>query len=543
MFMARPSSYGRVRGVAGAPKDSLVVPRRALLSAFEPTEFLPLARGLEAQGIELWASSGTQKRLSAEGVKVRATEDLTGISSWFGHRVATLHPLLFGGILAPRTPEGEEELRRRGALPFDLVAVIPYPFEEELARGTAPELLVERIDVGGPSLLRAAAKNHRYVAAVTDPSDVPALLDEMKQQGGGISLATRQRLAAKAFRRTALQDVAVHNWLDQLGAGEKLTERDLLPASLLAFAPTGVEMRYGENPHQRSRLLELVGPPGTPLEPWPLVPLKGDALSYNNYLDLERSLALVGEFPQASAAVVKHATPCGVASGGTIAEALSKALETDAVARYGCALALNQPMTMEAVEMLKGTFVDILAGPEFPPDVLERLQKRAKLKLVRATPPTPKDPMWEARTATGRLLVQEVDQRLLQTGDWKLVTKTAASPEERCALDFAWRVVRHAKSNAVVLAKGSKTVGIGAGQTSRVGAVRCALEVAGERAKGSVLASDAYFPFADGIQEAGNAGIRAILQPGGSIRDEEVIAAADRAGVAMYFCGWRVFRH
>lgn len=539
--MARPTSYGRVRGVAGSPKDSRIIPRRALLSAFEPAAFLPLARGLQSHGVELWGSSGTQRLLSAEGVKIRPTEELTGISSWFGHRVATLHPLLFGGILAPRTPEGEKELRERGALPFDLVGVIPYPFEEELSRGSPAETLVERIDVGGPSLLRAAAKNHRFVIAISDPADIDPLLQEMGAHHGGVSLATRQHLAAKAFRRTALADVAVHSWLSQTIPGG--TKEDRLPVSLLALAPTSEEMRYGENPHQPSRVMELVAPPGIPLHPWPMKVLKGEALSYNNYLDLERCLALVGEFSLPTASVVKHATPCGVASGAGIADALAKALETDPIARYGCALALNAPMTLEAVDLLKGTFVDTLAGPSFPPEVRERLQKRSKLKLVEAAPPRLRDPAWEARTATGRFLVQEVDRRLLKPGELKLVTARKASPEELCALDFAWRVVRHAKSNAVVLASGSRTVGIGAGQTSRVGAVRCALEVAGPRSKGSVMASDAYFPFADGIEEAGRAGVQAILQPGGSIRDEEVVAAADRAGIAMYFCGWRVFRH
>jgi phosphoribosylaminoimidazolecarboxamide formyltransferase / IMP cyclohydrolase len=527
--------------VGAAPKDSRLVPRRALLSAFEPEAFLPLAQGLEAHGVELWASSGTQMRLSAAGVKVRSTEGITGISSWFGHRVATLHPLLFGGILAPRTPEGEAELKQRGALPFDLVGVIPYPFEEELARGTPTETLVERIDVGGPSLLRAAAKNYRYVAALTDPTDIAPLLHEMKAHQGGISLATRERLAAKAFRRTALHDVAIASWLSRLATGG--ADEGNLPVSLLALSPTREEMRYGENPHQRGRLLELVSPPGVPLRPWPLEQLKGDALSYNNYLDLDRSLALVGEFPTPTASVVKHATPCGVASGKGIAEALAKALDTDPIARYGCALALNGPMDLDAVDVLKGTFVDILVGPEFPPEVLARLEKRPKLKLVRATPPKPTDPAWEARTATGRFLLQEIDGRMLKPGELRAVTKRTATPEELCALDFAWRVVRHAKSNAVVLAAGSRTVGIGAGQTSRVGAVRCALEVAGPRAKGAVLASDAYFPFADGIEEAGKAGVRAIVQPGGSIRDPEVVESADRAGIAMYFTGWRVFRH
>jgi phosphoribosylaminoimidazolecarboxamide formyltransferase / IMP cyclohydrolase len=526
--------------LAAEVRDTPVVVRRALLSAFEPLEFLPLAQGLSSMGVELWASSGTQKLLSSQGVKVRSTEEITGISSWFGHRVATLHPLLFGGILAPRTPTGEKEMAARGVHPFDLVGVLPYPFEDELASGSVPDgELIERIDVGGPSLLRAAAKNHRYVVPVCDPVDVPGLLAELQAGSGTVPLPTRQRLAAKAFRRTALHDIAVHAWL----SGGTKNGPDAISAPFLALAPTGEPLRYGENPHQASRVQGVVGPPGVPLTPWSLELLKGETLSYNNYLDLERGLALVGEFPTPSAVVVKHATPCGAASGATVAEAISRALDTDPVARYGCGLALNVPLDVAGVEACKGTFIDLLCGPDFPRDVVDRLGKRPKLKLVRCAPPDPKQARWEARTAAGRLLLQQVDSRMLDPGGLKLVTKAKATGEELCALDFAWRVVRHAKSNAVVLARGSRTVGIGGGQTSRVGAVRCAIEVAGPRAKGSVLASDAYFPFADGIEEAGKAGVRAILQPGGSIRDTEVIQAADRAGMAMYFSGWRVFRH
>ncbi len=526
--------------MGGDEPNLLVAPRRALLSAFDPLALLPLARGLARHEVELWGSSGTQRRLSAEGLKVRSTEEITGISSWFGHRVATLHPALFGGILAPRTPEGLKELEERKVLPFDLVAVLFYPFEEELARGTIPaEALVERIDVGGPSLLRAAAKNFRWVVPFSDPADTEGVLQELAERGG-VSLPTRERLAAMAFRRTALHDTAVTSWLSSRAMPPNGPKLD---APFLALAPTGEGLRYGENPHQLSQVMAAVGPPGVPLQPWPIEVLKGGSLSYNNYLDLERSLSLVGEFSLPSAAVVKHATPCGAASGETIEGALARALETDPVARYGCALALNAPMTLEAVEALKGTFVDILAGPEFPPEVMERLAKRPKLKLVRVSPPDPRVVRWEVRSAAGRLLVQQADQQNLKTGDMRQVTKARASPEDLCTADFAWRVVRHAKSNAVVLAKGSTTVGIGGGQTSRVGAVRNALEIAGERAKGAVLASDAYFPFADGIEEAGKAGVQVILQPGGSIRDAEVIAAADRHGIAMYFTGWRVFRH
>lgn len=521
-------------------EDALVVPRRALLSAFDPLALLPLAQGLASQGVELWGSSGTQKRLSAEGLQVHPTEEITGISSWFEHRVATLHPALFGGILAPRTAEGVKELEQRKVLPFDLVAVLFYPFESELAKGTLPpETLLEWIDVGGPSLLRAAAKNHRWVVPFSDPGDTESLLEELSARGG-ISLATRARLAAKSFRTTALHDIAVTSWLSN---GSAAPEAARISSAFIALTPTGETLRYGENPHQPSQVMAVAGPPGTLLRPWPIEVLKGEALSYNNYLDLERSLALVSELDRPAAVVVKHATPCGAASAPTIEDACARALATDPVARYGCGIAVNAPLNVAAVDAMKGTFIDLLAGPDFPPQVQERLSKRPKLKLIQVAPPDPKLPRWEARTATGRVLLQASDQRTLKAEDLRPVTKGRASAQELRTADFAWRVVRHAKSNAVVLARGSETVGIGGGQTSRVGAVRLALEVAGPRAQGSVLASDAYFPFADGIEEAGKAGVKVILQPGGSIRDREVIEMADRHGIAMYFTGWRVFRH
>ncbi len=519
---------------AGGPKIG-----RALLAADRKEPIVPLARGLRSRGVELYATEGTRRHLEGLGIPCHGTEEITGITAWFGGRVKTLHPKLFGGILAPRDEGGRRELETLGLVPFDLVAVLFYPFEEALIAGTErPEELLERIDVGGPSLLRAAAKNHRYVVPFSDPADTESLLVELERTGGQVSPATRVRLAAKAFRRTALYDAAVHAWLERVA--DPTTPR---LADLLAFARSGEGLRYGENPHQRADVLVEVAPPGVPLTPWPLVRLKGDALSYNNYLDLERALALVSEFDAPAAVVVKHATPCGAASADDLPQALQQALGTDPVARYGSAVAVNRPLTLAGVDALKGTFVDLLVGPSFPAEVRERLARRPKLKLVQGMAPSRATPRWEARTATGRLLLQEADRRELVSSEIKLVTRRAASEEELRSFPFAWKVVRHARSNAVALVRGQATVGIGSGQTSRVGAVRVALEVAGDRARGSVLASDAYFPFADGLEEAGRAGVRVILQPGGSIRDTEVVAAADRLDLAMYFCGWRVFRH
>ncbi len=535
-FILLGKSLPRVSAV-GPSLSSPGVVRRALLVADRKEPLLPLAQGLASRGIELYATDGTRRFLSERGLAAHGTEELTGLTSWFGGRVKTLHPKLFGGILAPRDAKGLEEIEEHGVVPLDLVAVLFYPFEEALLGGSGEDL-VERIDIGGPSLLRAAAKNYRFVVPFPDPADTETLLAELDRSGLRVGLETRRRLARKAFRRCALYDVAIETWLDE----PERAARGAL-ASDLTLGATGEPLRYGENPHQRATLLALSSPPGLPFEPWPLEPLKGEGLSYNNYLDLERVLALLSEFEGPGAVVAKHATPCGAATGPELLPALTQALETDPVARYGSAVGVNRPLTLEGVEALKGTFVDLLVGPEFSPEVRERLLKRPKLKLVRASPPDPGRPRWEARSATGRLLLQEADRRELTRGELRQVTRAGASEEEIRSLLFAWKVVRHVRSNAVVLSRESATVGIGGGQTSRVGAVRVALEVAGDRARGSVLASDAYFPFPDGLEEAGRAGVRAILQPGGSIRDPEVIAAADRLGLAMYFCGWRVFRH
>ena len=512
--------------------------RRALLAAHDTAPFVPLARGLRDLGVELFATAGTRRRLGEAGLAAHGTDEITGLESWFGGRVKTLHPKLMGGILAPRDGPGTAEMGQRGILPFDLVAVGLYPFEEALRSGAPESQLIEQIDIGGVTLLRGAAKNFRFVVPVSDPRDIPALLEELRQGRGCVGGATRRRLAETAFRRTALYDAAILGWLARGGSSGSLPA----PPSLV-FTALPETLRYGENPHQRSMVYARTAPPGFPLDPWPLEVLKGEALSYNNLLDLDAALLLVGEFPETAAVVVKHATPCGVATGGDVSRAVLQALDCDPVARFGCVIALNRPCDERTVDELKGTFVDVLVGPEFPPAVRERLSRRAKLKLVAGAPPSPAADRWEARTAAGRLLAQEGDRRVLRREELRQVSRRGAAPELFPTMEFAWRVVRHVKSNAVVLAQGAATVGIGAGQTSRVGAVRNALEVAGPRAAGAVLASDAYFPFPDGVEEAGRAGVAVVVQPGGSIRDAEVIAAADRLGIAMYCTGWRAFRH
>ncbi len=517
-------------GVASAPGVRV---ERALLCPHDKTGLVELARGLESLGVELWATAGTRSHLGDHGVAVRAAEELTGIGSWFGGRVKTLHPGILGGILAPRTPEGRAELQQRGLRPFDLVAVNFYPFEEHRREAPTATDREEFVDIGGVTLARAAAKNHDGVVVLTDPTEYDPVLEELRRDSGTVSAATRRRLALAAFRRVAEYDaeIAGHLFVPD-------DEADPFPSTVL-LTREPYRLRYGENPHQKAAV--YTGRDGFVARPFDLV--KGESLSYTNLLDIDTALETVAEFPLPAAAVVKHATPCGVAEGATLREAIERAIATDPVARFGCAVAVNRPLEASDPDALHGVFVDLLAAPDFGAGARASLDRRPKIKLVRTRPPELGRPRWEARSVFGRVLVQESDQRELAPGELRPVTSHRATPEQLCALDFAWRVVRHAKSNAIVLAQGPATVGIGSGQPTRVKAVELACDVAGPRARGSVLASDAFFPFADGVEVAGRAGVAAIVQPGGSLRDPEVIAAAERAGVAMYLTGWRVFRH
>jgi phosphoribosylaminoimidazolecarboxamide formyltransferase / IMP cyclohydrolase len=442
-----------------------------------------------------------------------------------------------GGILAPRTDSGRKELEDRGLLPFDLVAVNFYPFERHLAERPGAADLEEFIDIGGVTLARAGAKNHAWVTVVSDPSQYASLLAELRENGGTVGAETRRRLAVAAFERCTAYDDAIARGLKPVGGPTELFPEEIV------FRREPLRLRYGENPHQKAAAYGAASPRGAGLLPRPFTVLKGEGLSFTNLLDIDTALAIVGEFDRPTAAVVKHATPCGVASGATLAEALENAIATDPVARYGCAVAINRPFGPEEPATLKGVFVDLIAAPEFQADALDALERRPKVKLVRTTPPAPEPGRWEAKSALGRLLLQETDVRELVPTDLKHVTGPELSADQRRTLDFAWRVVRHAKSNAIVLARGAATVGIGSGQPTRVKAAQLACEVAGPRAKGAVLASDAFFPFPDGVEAAGKAGVVAIVQPGGSLRDPEVIETAELYGISMYFTGWRVFRH
>ncbi len=495
-------------------------------------ELVPFARGLHELGVELWATEGTAAHLRAAGVPVRAAEELTGIASWFGGRIKTLHPGLLGGILAPRTEAGCRELAARSLLAFDLVVSNLYPFERERRDHPESADLEEYVDIGGVTLTRAAAKNHAAVAIVTDPSQYADLLQELRAHDGAVSAATRTALARTAFERTAAYDAAIASGL--FDAAEPFP-------SVVVFRRDPIRLRYGENPHQAAAVYRAIAPTPNGLPGGPLTQRKGDPLSFTNLLDLDTALGVVAEFSDPGAAVVKHATPCGAATAPTIGAAIAAALATDPVARYGCALVVNRPVAAADLAALKGVFVDLLGAPSIDPDARAALERRPKIKLVEIDP-RPVDG-WVAHSAAGRLLLEDADRRPLRPEELRPVTASRPTAAELVALEFAWRVGRHAKSNAIVLAQGTTTVGIGSGQTTRVKAVELAVEVAGPRARGSVLASDAFFPFADGIEAAGRAGVRAVIQPGGSVRDPEVIAAADRFGMAMVVTGWRAFRH
>ncbi|MFZ0891016.1 MAG: bifunctional phosphoribosylaminoimidazolecarboxamide formyltransferase/IMP cyclohydrolase [Thermoplasmata archaeon] len=511
--------------------------RRALLSVDNKRDLGSFARGLTGHGIELWATGGTRTAIEHDGVPCRAAEELTGIGAWFGGRIKTLHPGILGGVLAPRTAVGDRELAEHKLLRIDLVAVNFYPFEQHVAEHPEATDREEFIDVGGITLARAAAKNHEAVVVVTDPSEYAQVLDALAKGGGTIDSRLRLELAIAAFDRCTLYDAAIARGLRPAAESTNPFPEEI------RLRRESLQLRYGENPHQKAATYVPISPPGVAMAPAPFDVLKGPSLSFTNLLDLDTALAVVGEFPTPTAAVVKHASPIGVASGTTVREALEKAVATDPVARYGCVVATNRPIGAEDPTALHGVFVDLLAAPEFDPAALDALAKRPKIKVVRCAPPSLAQPRWETHSGLGRILIQESDRRELAPSDFKLVTSTQATPHEACSLDFAWRVARHAKSNAIVLANGSATMGIGSGQPTRVKAVELAIEVAGDRARGAVLASDAFFPFPDGVELAGRAGVRAILQSGGSLRDPEVIATAERYGIAMYFSGWRVFRH
>ncbi|GAA4515669.1 bifunctional phosphoribosylaminoimidazolecarboxamide formyltransferase/IMP cyclohydrolase [Brevibacterium yomogidense] len=510
--------------------------RRALISVYDKTGLEDLATGLHAAGVTLVSTGSTAGRISRAGVPVTPVEELTGFPETLEGRVKTLHPRVHAGILADtRKPEHLEQIADLGIEAFDLVVVNLYPFTDTVASGAEFDDCVEQIDIGGPSMVRAAAKNHPSVAVVTDPSVYTEVVEAAA--GDGFTRTRRTQLAADAFAHTAAYDVAVATWM-----AEQIAEDE---AVLPAFAGSAVhktaDLRYGENPHQRAAVYAVPGAGGAA----GAVQLGGKEMSYNNYQDIDAAIRAAYDFSDPAVAVIKHANPCGIAVGDDIADAHRRAHATDPVSAYGGVIAANREVTLALAESIKPIFTEVLAAPSFAADALELLRTKKNLRLLELGEHT-EQPL-ETKQIGGGFLVQERD--LLQAdGDeqtgWTLAAGEPADDATMRDLVFAWRACRAVKSNAILLAKDGAAVGVGMGQVNRVDSARLAVERAGEeRATGSVCASDAFFPFADGPQVLFDAGIRAVVQPGGSIRDEEVIAAAQAAGVTMYFTGSRHFFH
>lgn len=506
----------------------------ALLSVSNKTGLVDFAAALHSRGWHLLASGGTAQTLRGAGLPVQEIADYTGSPEVLGGRVKTLHPAVHAGILARGEESDHNDLSRVQARLIDLVVVNLYPFEAAVAR---PDIAlgeaIENIDIGGATLIRAAAKNHERVTVVTEPGDYALVLSELEAHGQ-VSAPTRQQLAVKAFQHTARYDMAIAGFLGKVSQEEGTAQ---VPPWLAAFSSN--HLRYGENPHQQARLFHLDGKDG----PLGGEVLQGKELSYNNLLDLDAAWRAALAYEKPTVAIVKHLSPCGIASAASLPAAFALALASDPVSAFGGVIAANVTFDAETVDAMGSLFVECIIAPDFAPEALEKLAKRKNCRLVRV-PAAKLAPAYEVRSVNQGILWQERDfGDPPGTQEWKVVTRRAPTEEEWAALRFAWKACQHVKSNAIVLGQGEATVGIGGGQPNRVDCVKIAVERAGESAAGSVMASDAFFPFPDSVETAAKAGVTAVIQPGGSVRDEESIAAADAANIAMVVTGYRHFRH
>ncbi|HWE76374.1 MAG TPA: bifunctional phosphoribosylaminoimidazolecarboxamide formyltransferase/IMP cyclohydrolase [Stellaceae bacterium] len=519
--------------------------KRALLSVSDKNGLIDFARALAARGVALISTGGTAKTLSEAGLDVADVASVTGFPEMLDGRVKTLHPAIHGGILARRDMEAHlDAIKTHNIAPIDLVVVNLYPFAQTRARGGDFDECLENIDIGGPALIRAAAKNHDGVAVVTDPSDYAAVLAEMNAHDGATTHALRRKLAGLAFARTGAYDAEVSAWFAEL-EGEKF------PPVVAVAGTLKEKLRYGENPHQAAAFyLNSAKRPGIATA----MQLQGKELSFNNLNDTDAAYECVAEFDAPAVAIIKHANPCGVATGTDLRDAFLKALATDPVSAFGGIVAVNRPLDAAVVEAIGKLFLEVIIAPEVTEEAKALLAKKQNLRLLSAGAlPDAKAPGMTLRSLAGGYLLQTRDDGRIGESDLKTVTKRAPTDAERRDMLFAFRVAKHVKSNAIVYVKNGATVGIGAGQMSRVDSSRIAAHKAEESGKvaglkespaiGSVVASDAFFPFADGLEAAIAAGATAVIQPGGSVRDNEVIAAADKAGIAMVFTGMRHFRH
>ncbi|WOK37710.1 bifunctional phosphoribosylaminoimidazolecarboxamide formyltransferase/IMP cyclohydrolase [Sphingomonas sp. C3-2] len=522
---------------------------RALLSVSDKSGLVELGQALARHGVDLVSTGGTAKALRDAGLSVRDISDLTGFPEMMDGRVKTLHPKVHGGLLAVRdNAEHIASMNEHEIAPIDLVIVNLYPFAATVAKGADRDEIIENIDIGGPSMVRSAAKNHDSVAIVTDPADYAELIEALDGSGGATTLAFRRRLAAKAYASTAAYDSMIANWFATVDQGQQL------PDTLTLSAKLGAELRYGENPHQKAALYvpTVVGARGIAQAEQ----LQGKELSYNNYNDADAALELVSEFRDGppTVVIVKHANPCGVATGETLIEAYQAALACDSVSAFGGIIAVNRPLDGPTAEAISGIFTEVVAAPGADEEARAIFAKKKNLRLLLTGElPDPKREGLMAKSIAGGYLVQSRDNGQVTREMLKTVTKRQPTEQELKDCLFAWTVAKHVKSNAIVYAKDNATAGIGAGQMNRLESARIAAWKAKDAADkagwaeprtiGSAVASDAFFPFADGLLAAVEAGATAVIQPGGSIRDEEVIAAADEAGLAMVFTGMRHFRH
>ena len=514
--------------------------QRAILSVTDKTGLVDFARKLSQLGVELISTGGTAKLLRDSGISVKDISDLTGFPEMLDGRVKTLHPKVHGGILHRReNPSHRAAVAEHGIQPIDMVVVNLYAFEKTAAKpGVHFEELIENIDIGGPSMIRSAAKNFQDVAVVTSPTDYDAIAEELAKSGGELSSATKWRLAQRAFATTAAYDSAIASTLERVSANGhyEFHSQEGFPKTLRLSFNKIMDLRYGENPHQKAAMYS----DGTGTGVANGHQLQGKELSYNNIVDLQAAWDLAQEFEEPVCAIIKHTNPCGTATGKNLLEAYKKALECDPVSAFGGVIGVNRPVDGAAAEEMAKLFLEVIAAPAFDDDAKAKFASKKNLRLVEIKDIPQK---WVLKNVSGGILVQDADVRPLTEADLKVVTKRPPTPAEKRALLFAWKVCKHVKSNAILYARDGQSAGVGAGQMSRVDSCKLGAMKAVLPLKGTVAASDAFFPFPDGVEEIAKAGATAIIQPGGSVRDQEVIEAADRLGLAMIFTGVRHFRH
>jgi len=514
--------------------------QRAILSVTDKTGLVEFARKLSGLGVELISTGGTAKLLRESGIAVKDISELTGFPEMLDGRVKTLHPKVHGGILHRReNPAHRTAVAEHGILPIDMVVVNLYAFEKTAAKANVHfDELIENIDIGGPSMIRSAAKNFQDVAVVTSPADYDQIAEELARSGGELSAATRWSLAQKAFATTAAYDSAIASTLERVSANGRYEfhEAPDFPQILQLSFKKAMDLRYGENPHQKAAMYSDGSGKGVANGRQ----IQGKELSYNNIVDLEAAWDLAQEFEEPVCAIIKHTNPAGTATGATLVEAYKKALECDPVSAFGGVIAVNRPVDGAVAEEMAKLFLEVIAAPSFDEAARAKFASKKNLRLVEVNDAPQK---WVLKNVSGGILLQDADVRPLAESDLKVVSKRQPTAEEKRALLFAWKVCKHVKSNAIVYARDGQTVGVSAGQMSRVDSCKIGAMKAVLPLKGTVAASDAFFPFPDGVEEIAKAGATAIIQPGGSVRDPEVIEATDRLGLAMIFTGVRHFRH